>query len=129
MVKVGELSGSLDVSLQQAVKYLDDNDALNKKLKKILIPNILMFFGILIMLVVGTVIGVPMLQGIFDSIGTEDELPKATMMFSQFLNAVGKVWYIPASIFIAAIVGCFTYISTPSGRYLITFRRLYGFMC
>ena len=33
MIKVGELSGSLTNSLQQAVKYLDETNALNKKLK------------------------------------------------------------------------------------------------
>lgn len=117
MIKVGELSGSLEVSLQQAVKYLDDNDALTKKLKKILLPNILMFVGIFVMLIVGTVLGVPMLQGLFDSIGTEDELPAATLAFSRFLDAVGKVWYIPVGIIVAIVVGAISYISTPSGRY------------
>ena len=38
MIKVGELSGSLTNSLEQAVKYLDDSAALTKKLKTILIP-------------------------------------------------------------------------------------------
>ncbi len=117
MIKVGELSGSLEVSLQQAVKYLDDNDALTKKLKKILLPNILMFVGIFVMLIVGTIVGVPMLQGLFDSIGTEDELPAATLAFSRFLDAVGKVWYIPVGIIVAIVVGAISYISTPSGRY------------
>lgn len=31
MIKVGELSGSLTNSLKQAVEYLDDTEALNKK--------------------------------------------------------------------------------------------------
>ena len=30
MIKVGELSGSLTNSLEQAVKYLDDTNAVNK---------------------------------------------------------------------------------------------------
>ena len=33
MIKVGELSGSLTQSLQQAVKYLDDTSSRNRKLK------------------------------------------------------------------------------------------------
>ncbi len=33
MIKVGELSGSLTNSLEQAVKYLDDTESLNKKIK------------------------------------------------------------------------------------------------
>ena len=43
MIKVGELSGSLTNSLEQAVKYLDDTESLNKKLRIILIPNIIQF--------------------------------------------------------------------------------------
>ena len=33
MIKVGELSGSLTNSLKQAVEYLDDTEALNKKIR------------------------------------------------------------------------------------------------
>ena len=36
MIKVGELSGALTKSLEQAVKYLDETDALNRKLIYIL---------------------------------------------------------------------------------------------
>ena len=38
MIKVGEQSGSLTNSLEQALKYLDDTAAIQKKLKAILIP-------------------------------------------------------------------------------------------
>ena len=34
MIKVGELSGSLTNSLEQAVKYLESSETLNKKNKK-----------------------------------------------------------------------------------------------
>ena len=34
MIKVGELSGSLENSLEQAVKYLDSTAKFNKKIKK-----------------------------------------------------------------------------------------------
>ena len=39
MIKVGELSGSLTQSLQQAVKYLDTSTDTSKKLKKIITCN------------------------------------------------------------------------------------------
>ena len=71
MIKVGELSGSLTNSLEQAVKYLDDTEALNKKLKSILIPNIIQFVLLLVMLVVGTLVAIPAIQGIFDELGTD----------------------------------------------------------
>lgn len=117
MVKVGELSGSLENSLQQGVKYLEESDALNKKLRKILLPNILMFVGILAMLLVGVIVGVPMLQGIFDSIGTQDELPAITMWFSRIVDKLIQFWYIPTVTIIGALISFFAYIATPRGRY------------
>ena len=50
IIKVGELSGSLDLALEQAVKYLDDTNELERKLRQILVPNIVMFVGLLVML-------------------------------------------------------------------------------
>ena len=116
MIKVGELSGSLETSLQQAVTYLDSNDALTRKLKKILVPNIAMFFGILILLFAAVIIGVPMLQGIFDQMGG-GKLPKLTLQFANFVNLRIKYWYIPVGVVAAAVALFFLWISTPKGRY------------
>ena len=117
MIKVGELSGSLENSLQQGVKYLEDTDSLNKKLKRILLPNILMFVGIMIMLFVAVIVGVPVLQGIFESIGSTEELPAITMWFAGVVDKLMQYWYIP-TIIIGTIVGTIVlYIHTPKGRY------------
>lgn len=117
MVKVGELSGSLTNSLEQAVKYLDESSALNKKIKKILIPNIIQFVGLLVMLVVGTVVAIPAIQGIFDEMGTKDSLPEVTMAFANFIDLAGIYWYIPTIIIIAIVVSILFYINTPKGKY------------
>ena len=50
MVKVGELSGSLTSSMEQAVTYLDSTEKLNKKIRGILIPNLFQFFFLIVML-------------------------------------------------------------------------------
>ena len=117
MIKVGELSGSLENSLQQGVKYLDDTDKLSKKLRKILIPNIAMFFGILIMLFVAVIVGVPMLQGIFDSIGSDEELPAVTMWFAGVVDKLIQYWYIPTFTVAGIVALIFLYINTPRGKY------------
>ena len=107
----------MENSLQQGVKYLEDTDKLNKKLKRILLPNILMFVGILVMLFVAVIVGVPMLQGIFDSIGSTEELPAITMWFAGVVDKLMMYWYIP-TILVATIVALiFMYINTPKGRY------------
>lgn len=117
MIKVGELSGSLTNSLEQAVNYLDETEALNKKLRSILIPNIAQFILLLVMLVVGTLFAIPAIQGVFDELGTEETLPGITLWFSAFLDKVMMYWYIPTLIIVAIVAAILFYINTPKGKY------------
>lgn len=117
MIKVGELSGSLTNSLEQAVEYLDETEVLNKKIKSILIPNIVQFALLLVMLVVGTLVAVPSIQGIFDELGTDATLPAVTLWFSDFINKVIQYWYIPTFIVIGIVATILIYINTPKGKY------------
>ncbi len=117
MIKVGELSGSLTNSLEQAVKYLDESESLNKKLKSILIPNIVQFVLLLVMLVVGTLVAIPAIQNVFDELGTEEKLPAITLWFADFLNGVMAHWYLPVLIIVGAVAIVLAYINTPKGKY------------
>lgn len=117
MIKVGELSGSLTTSLSQAVTYLEESEVLNKKIKGILIPNIIQFSVMLIMLVVGTLIAIPQIEKLFDEIGSEAQLPAITKWFQGFLQAVMQYWFLPTMIVIAIVVGIIIYINTPKGKY------------
>lgn len=117
MIKVGELSGSLTNSLEQAVDYLESSEALNKKIKKILVPNIVQFVGLLIMLFVGTIVAIPAIQNVYDSFGSDAKLPAITIWFQGVVNWLIAYWYIPVVI-IAAIIGVIIfYINTPKGKY------------
>jgi len=117
MIKVGELSGSLTTALEQAVEYLEDTEATNKKIKGILIPNIAQFVALLVLLIGGTMVAVPMLQDLLVQFGAENTLPKITMQFSNFLNWVMKIWYIPVIIIIAIAATLIWYVNTPKGKY------------
>ena len=117
MIKVGELSGSLTNSLEQAVKYLDDTEALNKKLRNILIPNIIQFVLLIVMLVVGTLFAIPAIQGIFDELGTDETLPAITLWFADFVDMAIKYWYIPTLIIVGIVAIILFYINTPKGKY------------
>lgn len=117
MIKVGELSGSLTNSLQQAVRYLDNSADISKRVKKIVIPNVLELIGLLIMLIAGTLIAVPAIQGVYDKVGSKDTLPGITLAFSDFVNATIAHWYIPTSIIAGLVVGVTFYINTPKGKY------------
>lgn len=118
MIKVGELSGSLTNALQQACEYLDSNMELNRKLKSVLVPNIIQFIALLVLLIGGTLLGVPILQNTLNQVGSTDQLPKITLWFADFLNHFIDRWAIPLGIVIVAIVvALWLYIRTPKGRY------------
>ena len=117
LIKVGELSGSLDESLKQAVDYLDSSNDLNKKIKKILVPNIVQFVVLLAILFFGSMYVVPIIQDIFAQVGSTDQLPSYTIAFSNFLTAVQENWLIPTIIIALIIAGITAYIRTPKGKY------------
>lgn len=117
MIKVGELSGSLTNSLEQAVKYLDDTSALNRQLRAIFIPNIIQFVLLIVMLFVGTLYAIPSIQGIFDELGTQDTLPAITLWFVDFTNLLLQYWYIPTLIILGLVGTIIFYINTPKGKY------------
>ena len=117
LIKVGELSGSLEESLNQAVDYLDDSTQLTTKLRKILIPNITQFVVLLVILFFGSMYVVPIIQDIFDQVGSTDQLPSYTIAFSNFLTKVQENWFIPTAIIAVIIAVIALYIRTPKGRY------------
>lgn len=90
MIKVGELSGSLTNSLQQAVEYLEDTTTRSKRIKKILIPNLLQFIGIFLLLIGGTIFILPEIQKVFASIGQGTTLPGPTLWFMNLVDNFGK---------------------------------------
>ena len=117
MIRVGELSGSLTHSLQQAVKYLDDTNDITKKVKKIVIPNVAMLIGLIVMLVVGTLVSVPTIQAVYDKVGSTATLPPITLAFNAFINSLLEYWVIPVGIIIAVVASIIFYINTPKGKY------------
>lgn len=117
MIKVGEMSGALTNALEQAVNYLEETEAMNRKLKSILVPNIIQFVGLFVLLIVGTIVAMPMLQGVLDQFGSKDQLPKMTIQFSKFLDFVISIWYVPVGIIVAVAAVIIWYVHTPKGKY------------
>lgn len=117
MIKVGELSGSLTNSLSQAVKYLDDTEKIRKKLRNILIPNLIQFVLLLVLLIVGTLVAIPAIQNVFDAVGTKDKLPAITIWFSKVVDKLVAFWYVPVLILVGVIAVIVAYIRTPKGKY------------
>lgn len=117
MIKVGELSGTLTQSLEQARKYLDSSSDVERKLKSIIVPNVIQLIVLLGLLFFGTLITVPNIQGIYDAVGTDEELPAITLAFANFLTWLASNWFIPVGIITIAVAGVLFYINTPKGKY------------
>ena len=117
MIKVGELSGSLTKSLEQALKYLDDTTSRNKKIKSILIPNIVQFVAILALLIIGTIFVLPAIEDVFAQMGSTVGLPEITQKFMRFMDWMGMYWYIPVGIIAIIVLSIVGYINTPKGKY------------
>ena len=117
MIKVGELSGSLTNSLEQAVRYLDETNALNKKIRSILVPNLVQFVLLLVMLFVGTLVAIPAIQNVYEELGSKETLPAVTLWFQNFLNGLVEYWYIPVLIIVGIVGAIVFYVHTPKGKY------------
>ena len=117
MIKVGELSGSLTKSLEEAVQYLDENERFNKKIRGILVPNALMLVTIIAMLIIGVIVIVPLIQNLFQSMGSDRQLPAITLWFAGVVDKLMAYWYIPLIIIGGIVATIIAYISTPKGKY------------
>ena len=117
MIKVGELSGSLTQSLQQAVKYLDSNTDTVKKLKGIIIPNVIQLVALLVLLFVGSLYTVPTIQNVYKEVGSTDKLPAITIWFSNVVEWIAQHWYVPVGIVGIIVALILSYINTPKGKY------------
>ncbi len=117
MIKVGELSGSLTQSLEQAVKYMETTTDTTTKLRNIIIPNVLQLLLLVGILIIGVAYVIPLMEEKFVEMGAQSQLPPITVWFVNLCKQIGAHWYIPVIIILGIIAIIITYISTPKGRY------------
>lgn len=116
-VRVGEESGTLDVALLHARDYVESSMELKKTIRKTVIPRFLQFFGLLFAMLASVVIGVPILQMVYDMFESTKEIPAATMWMLGLANWLMAYWYIPIGILLGVFLIFFIYIHTSRGRY------------
>lgn len=90
---------------------------MTKKLKKILVPNIIQFVALIALLIIGTLVAIPMIQNVFEQVGSEDQLPAVTLWFKGVLDKLIQFWYIPTLVIIAIVTAVVLYIKSPHGKY------------
>lgn len=117
IIKTGETSGTLVNSLEQARVYIETTYKLKTKLRSILIPNIAQFVFLIVLTFVGILVAIPYVEDLYEGLGLEDRIPRATQIATHVIKFLVSIWYIilPA---IGAVIALFImYTRTPEGRY------------
>lgn len=116
-VKVGELSGSLTNALLQAMNYLEDSEKTSKAIRKALLGPLLSAGGMLIGTVIGILVGVPMLENLYGSMGLTDQIPASTLAASRFIKSAISHWYITVMVIAGLITAFIMWKSSIRGQY------------
>ena len=117
IIKIGELSGNLTNALEQALIYIQESTETARSVKKALTGPLLQAGGMLLLTVVGVLVGVPILEGLYASMGVEDQIPAATMAVARFTRACVSKWYLVVISIVALIIGFNIWKSSVNGRY------------
>lgn len=116
-IKVGEESGNLDTALLYARDYLEQANKIRKQVRKAVIPRVLQFIAIFGMMFAALIIGVPLLEDVYQMFGSEQEIPKATMAALNICKWIGNNFlYLLAGAGII-FLGVYIYITSPMGKY------------
>lgn len=116
-IKVGEESAALDVSLAYAREYIEKSNNLKKTVRSTVLPRLFQFIFIIVVMFLALIIGVPLLQKVYDMFGSSKSIPKATLIALDFTNFLMRYWYIILLFIFAIVIITYCYIKTPRGRY------------
>lgn len=116
-IKVGEESGNLDTALLYARDYLEQANVIRKQVKKAVIPRVLQFILIFGMMFAALIIGVPLLEDVYAMFGSDQEIPKATMIALNVCKWIGNnALYLLAGAGIIFLI-VYIYVTSPMGKY------------
>ena len=117
IVRVGEMSDSLAESLSQALKSLEDNRDIKRKVRKAVTQPVMMIVALIVMSIVAVIYGLPVMENLYTELGVQDQIPAATLAFSNFVKTVGKYWYIAIALLVGGVAAFITWANTPAGRF------------
>lgn len=116
-IKVGEESGNLDVALLYARDYMEQSNKIKKEVRKAVIPRVLQCAGILAAMFVALIIGVPLLEDVYEMFDSTSEVPAATMAALNICKWIASnILYILLGIAVV-VGGVYLYVTSPMGKY------------
>lgn len=128
LIKTGELTNSFEASLEYAIAYLENEEKLINKVKKVLIPNIVAFLGIIVMLIFAVLIIIPNLQSIFRTYGINVYLPKFVLFFSRLFRVLIRYWYFSLLVILVAVIAFIRFLKDDKGRYKFDYFKYNNFI-
>lgn len=127
-IKSGELTNTLEDALVHATAYLEEEEKIKNKIKSEIIPSIVAFSGIIILIILSLLLGIPGLQNILDSSGNNIALPKITLIFMNILKFLVIHWYIFFGVSIIIVGIYIKYINSEQGRYKYDYLKYTNFL-
>jgi len=114
-IRVGEISGTLEDTLEQLSGFMEEDARIKKEVKKALRYPLIVGAGLLAAFIVFTTFVIPNFIPIFEMSGQELPLPTKILMGFYYLITN---WGILLLVLLgAAAAGLWSYIKTPAGRY------------
>ncbi len=117
LIKVGETTGSLNNSLEQALKYLQDSVKIKRSVKKALVGPLLQSLFLIIGGVLCIIFGLPVMQDMYASYGLTDQIPPETVAAANVVYWCGDHWYVLLAGAIGLVLLFRFWKSTPNGKY------------
>lgn len=115
MTEAGELTGSLDGTLERMANYFEDQNKINNKVKGALIYPIILLCITAAAFVILMVFVIPIFAEMYASSGTD--LPAVTQFMIDASNVMASRWYVFLLTGVGIIVGIKTFLSWDKGRH------------
>ncbi|MFV0520479.1 MAG: type II secretion system F family protein [Lachnospirales bacterium] len=115
MVESGELTGSLDIVMENMSTHYTKEDAIQRKIKSAMVYPILLAVVATIVVVALLVFVLPTFVGMFDTAGMA--LPGPTQFLLDISDSIKNYYFIQIPVIIATVIGINMALKVPSVRY------------
>ncbi len=116
LVRAGEVGGVLDETLNRLATFMEENEALRRKVKSAMTyPVLVMIFAMIVVIGLVTFI-LPQFVAVFRDLGIDDELPRPTQILVQISQFMTTKWYMLIGGVVLFVVAFSQYTHTRIGR-------------
>lgn len=113
MIKMGELSNTQVMSLEQALKYILKENKRNKEITNVIKPKITQLIGIILIFIIGISTIIPCIQNMCNELDSHINLPWITAQMSKIIGT----WYCPVIITLIGAIIITIYIKKYATQY------------